>query len=221
MGILKSGILGPLKNKTGSVIGRSHRGQNVVTSLYHVSTRAPSDKQLDERYKFGMLNSFLKDIGKLVDVGFKRYAKVKSAGNVAFSYNVEHAFILEEADGVWKLNFPALVYSRGDIETPDGGLVVASYAEAGNDLVVSWEAQQQSVYCRYNDLGSFLLYNATKSCALIRMDACKRSVLTHSVRLPANYIGDVLHCYMNFSSADGKQAGNSVYLGEVVFSENV
>ncbi|TKC09621.1 DUF6266 family protein [Pedobacter frigoris] len=213
MGILRKGLLGPVKNKTGAVIGRQHRGQNVLTGLQNPSTKPPTEKQLEERRKFGMLNSFLSDIDKLVNVGFKHYAKIKTPVNVAYSYNVDHAFVKQGEE--WQLNFPEMVYSRGHVDTPEGA-TVAPDADV-HTVLFSWLAQKQTASCQFADQASFLMYNASKNKALILINATNRYALSYPLTLPAEFFGDTLHCYMNFNSADGKQSGDSMYLGELIF----
>ncbi|WP_316788685.1 DUF6266 family protein [Pedobacter frigoris] len=213
MGILRKGLLGPVKNKTGAVIGREHRGQNILTGLHNPSTKPPTEKQLEERRKFGMLNSFLSDIDKLVNVGFKRYAKIGSPVNVAYSYNADHAFVKQGEE--WQLNFPEMVYSRGHVDTPEGANVVLG-AEV-HTVLFSWLAQKQTASCQFADQASFLVYNAAKNKALILMDATNRYALSYQLTLPTEFAGDALHCYMNFNSEDGKRSGDSVYLGELLF----
>jgi hypothetical protein len=219
MGILKSGLLGPFRNKTAYVIGRRRRGQNVMTGLHKKSNKAPSESQLEERLKFGLLNSFLSDISSLADKGFKRYAKVQTPLNVAYSYNVKHAFVKQGEE--WQINFPKMVYSRGHVDTPDGAMVTLVSGEVdGPDskILFSWDAQKQTASCQYTDMASFLVYNASKKNAMILRNAVDRYALSYEHQLPLRFMGDTLHSYMNFDSLDGRQTGQSVYLGLLVIS---
>lgn len=210
MGILKSGILGPIVNKTGPSIGRRHMGRNVVTSLYRKSTKAATEEQLDAQLKFGLLSSFLNSIAKLVDIGFNQYAKGRSAVNAAFSYNFEHAFV--KIDEKYQINYQQMVYSRGHIATPEGTQAIPG---AGN-IIFSWLPQSQSAYCQFTDRASFMLYNTSKNKPLVILAVTERHQLGCTIEIPVDYAGDTLHCYMSFDSANGKLSGDSVYVGEVV-----
>lgn len=209
MGILKSGILGPFRKKVGPGIGRRSRGMNIITALHHKSNKPATEKQLEAQLKFGLLNSFLSDIDKLVNIGFKPYAKGKSPVNAAYSYNWEHAFV-KEGD-TFGINYPQMVYSRGHAVKPEGVAVV----QTPEGLAFSWLPQSQSAYCQFSDLASFLIYNPVKAERMIAINKVDRYALGYTMQIPVSYAGDTVHCYMNFVSANGKHNGDSVYIGEV------
>ncbi len=226
MGILESGLLGPFRNKVGPAVGRKHNGQNLIVAAYRKSRKPPTAEQLREREKFGLLNGFLSCIPDLVAPGFKKYAKKKSALNAAYSYNYPNAFMPatpdndhsatgENADEEAKtagprLNFSALVYSRGDIAMPDG----LNVSRHGNHVVFNWSAQQQSFYCQLSDLASFLVCAEDEKDFVVRLRAAERHELSFEMEVPATFNGP-LHCYMSFASADGKLPGNSKYAGAI------
>lgn len=209
MGILDSGISGGFRKKIGPNIGRRHMGQDLVLPLYHPTTKKPTQAQLSECARFGLLNSFLRDIAGLVEPGFKKQPKKKrSPKNAAFSYNYGHAF-LPDGEG-WALNYPALLYSRGEICTPDG----LTISRNGDLVSFNWPPQPQSSYCQFSDLASFLAYCPEKRLVLAERNASRRDALVYELELPEGFSG-VLHCYMSFASADGKLVGDSVYAGQV------
>lgn len=212
MGILKSGILGPFRNKTGSVVGRMHRGKNVITGLHNTSTKPATQKQLESQLKLGLLNSFLQGIDGLVNIGFKPYTKNNSAVNAAVKYNYGHAFI--KVDGSFAIDYPKIVYSRGHIDTPESPQV----DPAAGSITFSWLPQKQSAYCQFTDMASFFVYNPAKEMSVILLNITNRYAQGYILEIPEGFIGDTVHCYMNFSSADGKKNGNSIYVGETVVS---
>jgi hypothetical protein len=209
MGILISGILGPMKNKTGAVIGRMHRGQNVITQLYirkHPNKKR-SEAQLATELSFGLLNNFLSNIQGLVDTGFRKKVKHNSPVNAAYSYNFKHAFL--DVNGKIVLDYPNLVYSLGYIEGPESPALIT---EDGS-LFLSWEDMPQSEYCSYSDMATVLVYDPLEKGDLIFENVCLRSDL--SVQLDISpFLGKNVHCYMSFCSANEKNRGDSVYLGQ-------
>lgn len=211
MGILNSGLLGPFRKKIGPGIGRRSRGQHIVSALYHKSNNPPTEKQLEAQLKFGLLNSFLSNIDKLVNIGFKPYAKGKSPVNAAYSYNWEHAFV-KEGD-TYAINYPQMIYSRGHTVSPEGVAV----RQTPEGITFSWLPQSQSAYCQFSDLASFLIYHPLTAQRLILIDQVNRYALEYTMQIPPDYTGRV-HCYMNFSSADGKLTGNNVYIGAVLLN---
>jgi len=210
MAIQKSGIIGPFRNKIGPAVGRRHMGQDLILPLPRLTTKPPTDKQLEKRYMLGLLNSFLSTISVLVNPGFKAFVKHNSPVNAAFSYNYDHAFVKEEEE--YRLNYPKLVYSRGHIVTPEGAQVVS----AGGKITFSWHHQNQSAYCQFTDLASFMVYNPAKDDFLVLHKKVNRRAQSFTMEMSAHHLGDPVHCYMSFASANGKLQGDSCYVGEVV-----
>lgn len=209
MGILRSGIFGGFRKKTGPLVGRRVRGQNIITGLHHPSDKVPTKPQQDAKERFSLLTSFLNEISELVNIGFKHYSKNRMPLNVAYSYNSDNAFVME--DDHYLLNYPKIMYSRGHIEPPDSVQVVL---DAGS-IKFSWLPQGQSIYCQYTDLGSFLVYNPAMMKAVTALNTIDRYALGYAVVLPPDFEDGTVHCYMNFASANGKVMGDSVYVGAV------
>ncbi|TKC06159.1 hypothetical protein FA047_12600 [Pedobacter frigoris] len=100
------------------------------------------------------------------------------------------------------------MYSRGHVSPPSSVVMQVN----GNDLELSWAAQQESMYCRNTDLATVLVYNADKGKATGSVFETSWGELGCVIAIPAGFLGDDLHCYMSFSSADGKLVGDSRYL---------
>lgn len=211
MGILTSGILGPFYNKTGNAVGRIVRGQNTVSALPRISTKAPSELQENNKGKLEQLSKFLSYISPVINVGFKHYRKKGSAVNAAHSFNFEHAFI-ENEHGLLSINYPEMVLSRGDIVGPFGPKV----SRTDDGIRFDWPAQNQSQYCQYTDKASFLLIDEVKDRGTrYFMNSISRDELSFSANLSSDCISHSYHCYVFFSSADGKKTGNSFYAGYI------
>lgn len=210
MGVIKSGIIGPIRKKVGPSVNRIHRKTNVVSAPYRLSNKPPTIKQLEEQTKFSLLNSFLSNIDQLVKPGFKKYATSKTEVNAAYKFNFPHAFILTE-DHIL-LNLPEIMYSKGRITTPDEPELIA----VEDQIQFTWEAQPQNPSCQFSDRASFLLYNPEKEQSLQFIDVVDRYDREYIVKIPIDFKGDTLHCYMSFASADGKLAGDSVYIGIII-----
>ncbi|WP_316815390.1 DUF6266 family protein [Pedobacter nyackensis] len=210
MGILSSGLLGPVRKKVGPSVTRVHNGINVVGATYRKTKKPATDKQLEAQAKFGLLNSFLNHIEELVKPGFKKYAKKKNEINAAYEYNYEHAFIKE--DDHFLLNFPEIQYSRGRIATPDEPKI----SVINNQLNFSWLPQQQYSSCQFTDLASILVYNADREAYHQLINVTDRYAGNHSIEIPEHYAGNTLHCYISFASANGKLTGDSTYIGGII-----
>lgn len=210
MGILKSGIIGPIRNKTGPTVSRMHRSTNVVTAAYRISNKPPTASQLEVQGKFGLLSGFLSNIDDLIKIGFKQFSKGKDPVNVASAYNYAHAFLVEETS--FTLNYPQLVYSRGYILPAESPVILSLPGQ----IEFNWLPQRQSMYCQYTDLATFLIYNPAKTYAIKETMVTDRYAQGYMLDLPKEFAGDTVHCYMSFASKDGKLQGNSIYVGQLV-----
>lgn len=208
MGVIKNGIMGPVTNKVGTVIGRNFRGLNVITQLYKKSKKSATNKQERAQIRLGLLSKFLSGAQKVVDPGFIKTIKAgQSPLNAAYSYNYRHAFV-EENDET-KLNFPKLVLSRGPIERPN----CAAVKREGNKIVFSWLVQAENKYSRHDDRADFLMYApANKKMILLKYKAM-RSALQFEFKLPKSLQEYTFHCFMIFSNQNGKLVGTSEYVG--------
>src|SRR5215217_437588 len=165
MGILNTGIFGGFRKKTGPLIGRRSRNQNVITGLHHKSNKPTTEKQLVAQHKFALLNSFLSGITELLNLGFKKHTKNNSTANAAYTYNYPHAFLPQEES--WVLNYPALVYSRGHVAGTQGvEITLVQNPDMRHEVVFKWALQAQSEYCQFTDRASFLVYSPTKQRAV-------------------------------------------------------
>ena len=210
MAILKHGILGPVSNKVGTVIGRNFRGLNVITQLYNTSQKPATVGQKLENNRLTMLSSFLSDAQWVIVPGFTKTAKAgQSALNAAYSYNYPNAFI-EENDAL-SINFPKIVFSRGPVEQPN----CATVKMEGNQIIFNWLAQAENKYNRHDDHTSFLIHSANWPHMIILQHTVTRSSLRFEFELPETRLGDTLHCFMLFSNRNGKLIGNSEYIGKL------
>jgi hypothetical protein len=212
MAIVKDGILGPFQNKVGTVIGRKFRGLDVMTGLYKKKTEnPPSEAQLRQQARFGMLSTFLYDAADLVEPGFKKFVKAgQSPVNAAYKFNFPQAFI-EDGDNI-QINFPKIIFSRGPVETPNCPSVMLIGADK---IKFSWLPQAENMNSRYGDKGSFLIYSVEKKKVVVLRDKELRGVREYEYEIEDSLQGDTLHCYMSFNNERGKLAGNSVYVGLV------
>ncbi|RZM18884.1 MAG: hypothetical protein EOO88_39580 [Pedobacter sp.] len=207
MGILDSGPLGPFRKKIGPGIGRRHMGQNLVLPLYHKSTTPATEAQLLQRKKFGMLRSFLSPVRMLVNPGFKAFVKKNSPANAAFSHNFDHAFVMN--GDVPEINYPRIMFSRGQITTPNG-LQVSS---AAGFITFSWLNEPQSRYCQSTDKASFVIYHPAKGTFRILLDQVDRKALHFETAVSSGHQGESVHCWIVFASANGRVRGDSKYGG--------
>src|SRR6476661_4632088 len=113
MATFEKGILGGFSGKVGTVIGSTWKGIDVMRSKPRKTDRVPSEKQLDQQYKFALMGQFVQIVAGFVQVGFKGYQKGQSAYNSAMGYNLKNAIVGTSPD--FEIDFSKTLVSRGDL----------------------------------------------------------------------------------------------------------
>jgi hypothetical protein len=206
MGILRKGIFGGFEQKTGPLVGRRLKGENVISATPHKSTKRRSLSQLDQQLKLGLVVSSLKWFNELIAFGFKNVKGKGTAFNAAVKYNFER--ILTGVAPDYAIDYSKLVYSKGSLAEPNcPGLVIVDEL-----LKISWLPSVQTRFNQNTDKASFLVCCPEHNLIIKKIGVVIRSVLGYDITLPPGLAGERLYCFMNFVSADGKVVSNSVYL---------
>ena len=206
MGTQTKGPLGGFSGKTGPLIGVISKGKNIITSL-HTKSKKVTQKQLDQRAKFGLITSLLGYVGDLIDIGFHEHSTDTSPMNAAVSYNLKYAVTGISPD--FDINLPMLSFSRGKLTAPRG---VDVQPVIGAKITFSWMDTGETKFSKPTDPLMIMVYNPSKNEFVTSIAATTRSALSYTLQLPADFTPDEVHCYLSFARADGK-VSDSVYVG--------
>lgn len=209
MGILRKGILDGFDGKVGPLCGRRLKGINVISSARHESLKPLTAAQIIHRANFALVMGFLKLFKELIAQGFKDIKGKKYSFNRAFSYNFKRVLAGQAPD--YYIDCTKLIYSRGPLLGPNSPRVCLG----NHEILVTWLPDLQSRFNQYTDKASFAIYCPDKKFSSIYKDEVIRADLGCSLPLQSDWQGCPVHVYMSFSSADGKQIGDSFYLGTV------
>jgi hypothetical protein len=210
MGIIRQGILGGFRNKTGSVVGAYWRNRDVIRALPRVSNKPPTQAQLYQRFKFGMVTGFLARIGSIIDLGFGSGNGATSPMNEAVSYHLREAIT-----GV----APNFTIDYTKLKMNSGKLLLAESIEIVSDTAAQLEFNWLNIapdgkYKDATDVANLMVYNPVKDSLVILTGAAPRSGLTYILQLPGDYSGDEVHAYISFSSVINKKlVSRSFYIG--------
>jgi hypothetical protein len=208
MGTQLKGPFGGFAGKTGPLIGIISKGKSIITSLHRPSSQKPTQKQTDQRNKFGMVTSLLGYISDLIDIGFQEHKLAESPMNAAVAYNLKYAVTGASPD--FSINMPELSFSRGKL-IPPKSITVAT--EAGAKVKFTWTANANALKLTDPaDKLMILVYNPSKNEFATEINVATRSALIYTVQLPADFTGDEVHCYLAFAGLNGK-VSNSIYAG--------
>lgn len=209
MGTYSKGILGSFSGKVGTVVGSSWNGIDYMRSLPKKSSKAPTDKQLEQRVKLALAVGFLKPVSPLLSIGFKKAAVNNTGFNVATSLIVREAITGIYPD--YMIDYSKVMFSQGDLTGPWNAVA----SSVGAVLTVSWTDNTGSGNAKAEDKAMLMIYNSDKSQYVYTAGAAPRSAATESISLPDNFAGDTVEVWMGFISADGKSVATSIYLGSI------
>ncbi|RYF26684.1 MAG: hypothetical protein EOO42_00930 [Flavobacteriales bacterium] len=212
MGLIKQGILGGFRKKTGTVVGAYWRRLDVIRALPRNSGKAPTQKQINQQIKFGLVTAFLSNISGLIDVGFKSANETATPMNMAVSYHLKEAIMGVEPD--FGIDLTKLAFSMGKLELPLETTVVPA---AGSILNLAWpHTEADDKLIDGTDVINVLAYNASKEKFIKVAASAPRSAMAYSFQLPANFVGDEVQVYFSFSSTIKQLLqSKTVHLGAV------
>lgn len=209
MGIIKRGILGGFRKKTGTVAGAYVGGQDIIRALPRTSNKPPTTLQLNQRNKFGLVTSFLSLISDWIDMAYKKAPGRQSSMNKAVKDHLKDA-----VTGIapnFTFDYTKLKFSTGKLAVPST-FSVDTTAPAKIDF--NWAPDgPDSKYKDATDVINVMVYNATKDQFVSLKSAAPRSAGTYVLPLPLEFVGDSVHCYFSFSSTKVKNLhSKSVYV---------
>ncbi|MFD0941564.1 DUF6266 family protein [Pedobacter boryungensis] len=209
MGTFKKGILGGFSGKIGNVIGASWRNLDVMRSLPKKSNKLPSEIQMEQRIRFALAIGFLSPIKGLLEQAFGSTQGNKSRFNLATAYHIQQAVtgIMPNLD----IDFTKVVISKGELLGAKNAAVSATNAGVVDFI---WENNAGTTLSAIDDQAILLIYNPAKKLYVTDL-SFTRLVGAASIVVPAEFANDVVHCYMGYLAANGKNAATSVYLGTV------
>lgn len=209
MAILKNGILGAANGKISNVVTYTLNGQEIVKSI-GVNTKAPTEKQLNNKLQMKVIMDFFRSIDSLLQTGFNPKAKgtTKNYHNLAIAYNKPNA--LKGFYPEVEIDYAKIIISVGDLPQPVNPLV--ELVDAG--LKFSWNAEDLTWPYNQDQVMLLAYAPAKKEYAFItsgarRMEGQAILEITPAMR------NQVLEVYISFVSDDRQKVADSLYLGQV------
>jgi len=212
MGIIRGGVLGGFRNKTGAVIGSYWRTLDVIKGLPRISGKKATQAQLDQRAKFGLVTSYFSWIGDLIAVGYKALSSIDTPMNVAVSHHLKEAVIGVSPN--FTLDYSKVMFSQGKLKLP---VSASASSAAAAEIDISWtNSGSDNAFKLPTDQLSILVFHPILFEFVTLHSVVPRSAGTYTMSLPAEFSGSAAHCYIAFNSVDRKDfASESKYLGLV------
>ena len=209
MGKIRQGILGGFNGTVGTVVGGSWKGMAYMRGKAQSIKNPRTEKQMAQRTKFGMAQKFVKVMTAYLQVGFRNYTQQQTATNAAMSHTVRNCMAGK---------YPAFGIDPSKVLVSSGSLMPGRFCtvKVENDVATfTWEDNSDESHAAIDDFAMPLIYNFTKGEAVFTTEDASRVDCKATLKLPADWSGDLLSCYIAFASVENTHVSNSVYVGDV------
>ena len=211
MGKYKSGLHGQFSGKIGNVVGATRYGEDYIRSVPELRVDKPSEKQIRQRNIMAMISSWLKPIKFIIAIGFKVFTGSKTPINQVFSLIFKEALIINGNE--ISIDYKYVVLSKGELLV---SFVFEILALIDSILQIKWQNFNASIYNKADDKATFVVYNPAKEKFVSFVGVADREAEQADLKLPAEFVGDTVHCWMQYVDAIGDKVSTSTYLGEVI-----
>jgi len=211
MARIKSGILGPVQGKIGTVVGAIWRGIPYIRKqAAYEKSKERSPAQLENEAKFKFVNDWLLTFYPFIGIGFQNLAIGKSAASVALSkiYNTVFSGVAPNIS----IAYEHMIISEGSLAMVIDPLVSRS---GPNTLELSWK-QNAVAGTAYNDQLMLVFYAPELGEADGFVGAVNRANQRFTFQTNPNFEGKTLEVYLSITSMNRKKIANSKYLGTLL-----
>ena len=212
MGTISKGILGGFSGKVGNVIGGNWKGIDYMRSKASRSNAKPSQRQLEQQIKFGLVIRFAQTFSGLAEISFGNFAVRKTGINSAVSYTLKNA--ITGVYPAYSIAYANVLVSRGDLPN-----VLAPSVNVGAAGLVNWKWTDNSGVgiARATDKALLVAYCPAFNQCIYTTAGADRSTLAESLNL-SSFSGQDVHTWIGFISEDGQNVASSGYTGMVTVS---
>jgi hypothetical protein len=199
--------------KIGGTVVYQSNGQWVKRSI-GVITKPPTIAQLACREKMRLVTACLKPVKALLPSGFivPKNAKGITAYNLACRYNLNHAVTGEYPE--MQIDYAKVLFAEGAMPVVTG--CKAEISDKG--IRFSWGKVEDSKLIRWNDQVMLIAYLPDELDAKFQICAAARKEGEAFLPLPKYRTPVVLETYLSFVSANHKLTSNSIYTGQLNWS---
>lgn len=204
------GILGGFSGKVGNVVGVRWRGQDIMRSLPSRGNYVPSNAQLEQREKFGLVMRFLSPIQGFLSNYFGKRQGDKSPFNLAVSYHLREA--VELVGEAYQMDYLKVLISKGDLRGMDSPQVQAL---ANQELTLSWEDNSGQGNASGTDQCLVVIYAPDAQFFQTFEQIAQRQDAGVTLNLPPYFAGFEVYIWASFVTDNQQEAATSSYLGNL------
>jgi len=214
---IKQGILGGFNGRVGNVIGSTWKGQDVMKIRPASVFNPKTERQQQQRAKFGLVGRFNQAHRNLIRIGFRAYTKNMTAANAAMSYNLANAITGPFPE--LSIDYSKVMISMGSLAAVNGVLAIS---ETPASVTLNWTTGIQNGNGKDSDQVVASFYDSTTAEVVCFAGCASRQEATVALSLPANWSGRTAEVFVflislegNGLSASRETVSNTVYAGQV------
>jgi hypothetical protein len=204
------GILGGFSGKTGTVVGSTWKGKNIMRALpARKKNRRSSPEQLEQQEKFKLMVQFLSGLSDLLNITFGSQALNISGYNAAVSYNIREAIAGDQSP--FSINFAKAKISQGNLP-----IAASPKAEARVSHLVhfSWRYNAEISNARPTDIAIMVVYCPELKQSIYVAEGTTRADEQYAVDAGV-FAGHSVETWLAFVREDGQKASKSMYTGSI------
>ena len=206
MGKIKQGILGGFSGKVGNVIGTSWKGISVVKVMPQSVANPRTTAQVTQRNSLKEAVAFATQaLSGFIKPCWDRFAQSMSGYNEFISKNIANF------DNEGLIDPSMLVASKGKLTAPETFTLTGL---ANGNMTIAHTNAALGAYDSSTDVQMLLVYNERSGQVVGLTTAIQRTVLGPTTIASSKMemkVGDVIHGWLVFRSADGTKVSAGTY----------
>ncbi|MDM1504079.1 hypothetical protein HX071_18070 [Myroides marinus] len=209
MAEIKEGILGGVNGKIGPVVGFKWRGRNLLRTKPSKSHKEPSDKQIIQRSKMGIVSTFASKVKDFVN---EHYPLAMINNKLATGKEQLVSMLLKEGvlmiDGEPCIDISTVLLSMGTL--PAAAMKKITRLKTGR-VKVSWDESITNVLSKGTDRLTMVVYSEVLDEFDFIESIAKREDKFVHFDLPTEWVEGDIHLWSVWKSANGKLVSTSTY----------
>jgi len=197
---------GKISGRHGNVIATVSK----ATGKTHLRTYNPpsnprTPKQMAHRQKFSMVNKEMRPFRPIFKITFGGNNGVQKAISLVFKNAIAGEY------PTYKIDYTKLIISEGVTDTAGN---LSAVKTSANTIKVDWNFTN-FIGSKSDDTVSLIFFNEITKTLLFKQAVSLRNIETVDNIMPQVWIGSKIHCWIYFTTADGKINSISQYISEV------
>lgn len=217
MAEIKNGILSEVHGKISTVVGYKWRGRNLLRSIPTLSKKPATDKQKLQRYKMGLVSTFVSKIKAFVN---EHYPSKEVNNKIVTGKEQLISLLLKEGiiiiDEIPYIDLEVVLLSVGIL--PPATITKIDYIKAEQFKIV-WEDTTINVLAKKTDRLTLVMYNEILNTFNILESIAERRDKYTCFDLPNKWTEGNTHIWTVWKSEDNKYVSTSAYHGLMPLNE--